>query len=40
MALIVTTIASIPYVRMRKAKYARAVPQVAPLPQPQSPRAP
>jgi len=40
MALIVTTIASIPYVRMRKAKYARAVPQVAPLPQPQSPRSP
>jgi len=40
MALIVTAIASIPYVRMRKAKYARPVPQAAPLPQPQSPQSP
>jgi BASS family bile acid:Na+ symporter len=39
MALIVTTIASVPYVRMRKAKFARTVPQAAPLPQPQSPRS-
>jgi bile acid:Na+ symporter, BASS family len=39
MALIVTSIASVPYVRLRKAKYARAVPQTAPLPQPQSPRS-
>lgn len=40
MALIVTSIASVPYVRMRKAKHARmAVPQSAPLPQPQSPRS-
>jgi len=39
MALIVTSIASVPYVRMRRARYARAVPQSAPLPQPQSPRS-
>jgi len=39
MALIVTSVASVPYVRMRKAKRARAVPQTAPLPQPQSPRS-
>ncbi|MBW8771645.1 MAG: hypothetical protein JF589_17975 [Gemmatimonadetes bacterium] len=39
MALIVTTIASVPYVRMRQARQARAVPQAAPLPQPQSPRS-
>jgi BASS family bile acid:Na+ symporter len=39
MALIVTTIASIPYVQMRKAKRARAVPQAPPLPQPPSPRS-
>lgn len=39
MALIVTSIASVPYVRMRRAKSARAVPQTAPLPQPQSPRS-
>jgi BASS family bile acid:Na+ symporter len=39
MALIVTSIASVPYVRMRKAKFARAVPQTAPVPQPQSPRS-
>jgi BASS family bile acid:Na+ symporter len=39
MALIVTTIASVPYVWMRKAKHARAVPQTSPLPQPQSPRS-
>lgn len=40
MALIVTSIASVPYVRMRKAKYARPMPQAAPLPQPQSPQSP
>ena len=40
MALIVTSIASVPYVRMRKAKFARPVPQAAPLPQPQSPQSP
>ena len=40
MALIVTSIASIPYVRMRKAKSARPMPQAAPLPQPQSPQSP
>jgi BASS family bile acid:Na+ symporter len=39
MALIVTTIASVPYVQMRRARQARAVPQAAPLPQPQSPRS-
>jgi BASS family bile acid:Na+ symporter len=39
MALIVTTVASIPYVQMRKARYGKAVPQAAPLPQPQSPRS-
>jgi BASS family bile acid:Na+ symporter len=39
MALIVTSIASVPYVRMRRARFARAVPQSAPLPQPQSPRS-
>jgi len=39
MALIVTSIASIPYMRMRKARVATAVPQHAPLPQPQSPRS-
>ena len=39
MALIVTSLASMPYVRMRKGKVARAVPQAAPLPQPQSPRS-
>ena len=39
MALIVTSIASVPYVRMRKAKSVRTPPQSAPLPQPQSPRS-
>jgi len=39
MALIVTSVASVPYVRMRKARYARTVPQSAPMPQPQSPRS-
>jgi BASS family bile acid:Na+ symporter len=46
MALIVTAVASVPYVRMRKAKHARSAPQAAPLPhaaplpQPQSPQSP
>jgi BASS family bile acid:Na+ symporter len=40
MALIVTAVASIPYVRMRKAKFARGAPQTAPVPQPQSPQSP
>ena len=39
MALIVTSIASVPYVRMRRARLSRTVPQAAPLPQPQSPRS-
>ena len=39
MALIVTSIVSVPYVRMRKAKLGRTLPQSAPLPQPQSPRS-
>ncbi|HEX7978397.1 MAG TPA: bile acid:sodium symporter [Gemmatimonadaceae bacterium] len=39
MALIVTTVASIPYVRLRRAKRGQAMPQAAPLPQPQSPRS-
>jgi BASS family bile acid:Na+ symporter len=39
MVLIVTSVASVPYVRVRKAKHARAVPQATPVPQPQSPRS-
>jgi BASS family bile acid:Na+ symporter len=40
MALIVTSVASVPYMRMRKAKSARTVAHAAPLPQPQSPQSP
>jgi BASS family bile acid:Na+ symporter len=46
MALIVTSLASIPYVRTRRTKHERSasqggpVPQAAPLPQPQSPQSP
>jgi BASS family bile acid:Na+ symporter len=44
MALIVTSVASLPYVRLRKAKHGKAkhagaVPQATPVPQPQSPRS-